>query len=237
MGAARVRSHTRKSAAWIPCLVVILVATTAPPSHGQALDPRLDEAIRLYTGVAGRVDDARAAELLQEAVADQDPISVMWLARVYSTGRMGYEEDPERARALASTVIARIETLADGGEPEAVFLMGTAYAEGLGVEVEAQVAAEWYQRGGELGNVLAQHNMGNIYASGTGVPQSDSLAVVWWRRAAEQGDAIPQFRLGTMYEQGRGVDPDLDQAIRWYRDSAARGYAAAAQALDRLGAN
>ncbi len=201
----------------------------------QALDPKLDESIQLYTGVAGRVDNERAAELLLEAIEDEDPISVMWLARVYSTGRMGFDEDPEQARAIASSVIQRIGELAGAGEPEAVFLMGTAYAEGLGVDTDPEEAVVWYRRAGDLGNVLAQHNMGNVYAAGTGVPQSDSLAVEWWLKAAEQGDAIPQLRLGTMYEEGRGVDADLDEAIRWYRASAARGNTAAQEALDRLG--
>ena len=212
---------------WLTLLVAL-------PIGAQPVDHRLSEAVRWYTGVAGHVDDARAHALLLEAAADGDPISQMWMARVYSRGRMGFKRDTVRARAIARSVIDRIDSLAGTGVTEAVFLMGTAYDEGLGVEPDARVAAGWYQRAAERGHILAQHNLGNVYLAGRGVPQNDSLAVVWWTRAAEHGDAIPQLRLGMMYEQGRGVSRDLAAARRWYRRSAARGEHRAAAALERL---
>jgi hypothetical protein len=43
-------------------LALLLVAGSSLAA--QALDPKLDESIQLYTGVAGHVDNARAAELL-----------------------------------------------------------------------------------------------------------------------------------------------------------------------------
>jgi TPR repeat protein len=159
----------------------------------------------------------------------------MWLARVYSRGRMGFEEDPEHARALADVVVERVRGLADDGVAEAQFLMGTAYAEALGRELDASEAVVWYERAAAQGHVLAQHNLGNVHFSGDGVPQNDSLAVVWWLQAAEQGDAIPALRLGMMYEEGRGVAADLDAARRWYGEAAVRGNAAALEALARMG--
>lgn len=200
------------------------------------VDPLLAEAIQWYTGVAGTVDDERAADLLLQAVEDEDPISVMWLARVHSTGRMGFEQDTARARTLAAGVIDEVRAFAGQGLVEAQFLMGTAYAESLGVEQNALEAMTWYLRAATSKHVLAQHNLGNVYFQGAGVEQSDSLAVIWWRQAAEQGDAIPALRLGTMYEEGRGVAADLDEARRWYEEAASRGNADAAEALARMGA-
>lgn len=202
--------------------------------HSPAVDPRLAEAITWYTGTAGHVDDARAHALLLEAVADGDPISRMWLARCHSTGRMGFAREPERARAMAADVIGAVRERAAGGVVEAVFLVGTAFDEGLGVPVDVTHAAEWYRRAAVQGHVLAQHNLGNVYEAGRGVPQDDAQAVVWWRRAAEMGDAIPMFRLGAMYEAGRGVAKDLATARQWYERSAARGFARAREALARL---
>jgi uncharacterized protein len=219
------------------CFILLVVVLVHTPLLAQpaAVDPRLAEAVGWYTGTAGRVDDARAHALLLEAVADGDPISRMWLARCHSTGRMQFERDPARARAIASEVLATIRDLAARGEVEAVFLMGTAYDEGLGVEEAPVEAATWYRRAADRGHVLAQHNMGNLHEAGRGVPKDEALAVVWWRRAAEQGDAIPMLRLGTMYEEGRGVARDLEQAKAWYGRSAARGNARAKEALARLG--
>jgi TPR repeat protein len=220
------------SAAPARFLVPILALTA--PAGAQSVDPRLDEAARWYTGVAGRVDDERAQALLLEAAAGGDPVSQMWLARCHSTGRMGFPRDADRARSIAGAVIASVRELAARGVAEAVFLMGTAFDEGLGETENPVTAASWYRRAADLGHVLAQHNLANLYFDGRGVRQDDRQAVEWWRRAAEQGDAVPMLRLGTMYEEGRGVARDLDQAREWYRRAAARGNARAAEALERI---
>jgi len=159
----------------------------------------------------------------------------VWLARCYSTGRMGFERDPTRARAMASAVIGFVRAYAEQGEAEAIFLVGTAYDEALGVPEEPREAAEWYRRAAERGHVLAAHNMGNLHAAGRGVAQSDEQAVAWWRKAAELGDVIPMLRLGTMYEEGRGVGRDVAQAREWYAKAASRGNAQGEAALRRLG--
>ena len=214
-------------------LVLILLMCVACTSSPQA-DPRLLESVRWYTGETGTVDDVRAKALLEEALTAGHALSVMWLARVHSTGRLGFTADKPRAQEIAGAVIAEVETRANNGEAEASFLMGTAYAEALGKPLNPEMAVTWYRRAAEQGHVLAQHNLGNVHFSGTGVAQSDELAVYWWTQAAEQGDAIPQFRLGTMYEQGRGVPQDLAVARRWYRESAQRGNSNAREALNRM---
>ena len=215
-------------------LLLMLTAIFSPVLHAQNIDPLLIEAVRWYTGETGRVDDVKARALLEEAVLDDDVLSRMWLARVYSTGRMTYEADKARAQTLAEAVIADIEMLADSGLAEAQFLMGTAYAEGLGKVVDAELAVDWYHKAAAQGHVLAQHNLGNVSYSGTGTDQDYAQAVYWWQLAAAQGDAIPQYRLGNMYEEGLGVIRDPAMAEYWYREAASRGNANAAAALEKL---
>lgn len=224
----------------VPLVLTALVAlgvAAVPPAAAQstALDPRLSEAVSWYTGTAGTIDDARAHDLLLAASADDDPLSRMWLARCHSTGRMGFPRDPARAAAIAFEVLATVRALADAGEREAMFLLGTAYDEALGVSENLAEAVGWYRRAADRGHVLAQHNLGNLHAAGRGVAKDDAQAVAWWRRAAEQGDAIPMFRLGEMYEAGRGVERDLALARAWFERAAARGLARARSALARLG--
>ena len=113
--------------------LLIAAACVAAP---QEPDSTLLEAVDWYTGVAGEVDDVRARELLEEAVAGEGPLAVMWLARVHSTGRMGFPRDEGRARELAESVIRDVQRAAESGVLEAVFLMGTAYDEGLGKPVD-----------------------------------------------------------------------------------------------------
>ena len=224
--------NTRSLAGLGAVVSLLAVAACAPPPVEP--DPALLEAVDWYTGVAGQVDEARARELLS-AVADRgDPLGLMWLARVHSTGRMGFPHDEERARDLAGTVIQEVQRAAESGVLEAVFLMGTAFDEGLGKPVDPVRAASWHRRAATRGHVLGAHNLGNAYAAGRGVARDDARAVEWWTRAAEQGDAITQLRLGEAYEAGRGVAPDLIQAREWYGRAADAGNRQALEARERL---
>jgi len=207
-------------------------ATAQTPYHPPTA---LLEAIDWYTGVTGRVDDDRARTLLLEAAATGDPLAAMWIARVHYRGRMGFPQDSARAHDQAVRALPEVRRLAEAGEVEAVFLMGTAYDEGLGVVVDPVRAAAWHRRAAEAGHVLGQHNLGNQYASGRGVTQDSAAAVMWWTPAGRAGDAIVQLRLGEAFESGVGVERSLDTALRWYRDAAERGNQGAREALDRLG--
>ena len=221
--------------AFVPALVLLVIAGCASEPPASDVEAQLQEAIRWYTGETGRVDDAKAQAMLLEAAESDHPLATMWLARCYSRGRMLFEADSAQAQTLARAALDAVRNLAGEGSVEATFLLGTVYAEGLGVPVDATVAADWYRKAGERGHVLAQHNLGNVYFAGDGAPQSDSAAARWWRLAAEQDDAIAQYRLGFLYEEGRGVLPNDSLAAVWYRDAAGRGERRAADALERMG--
>jgi len=217
----------------LACLVVLggCAHQLQEPANGQ---PALEQAIAWYTGEAGTVDDPKARALLESVQETGNPLAIMWLARVYSTGRMTYPADKAKAVAIAETVIAAVEQLARDGNPEAAFLLGTAWAEGLGKPVDPQEAVIWYRKAAETGHTLGAHNLGNVYASGTGVEPDAAEAARWWLVAATAGDAIPQFRLAEFLEQGRGVDRNQAQARYWYENAARRGNANAQAALERL---
>ncbi len=217
----------------IALFTLLLPAPACVPAPAEP-HPALVEAIDHYTGVAGAVDDVRARALLEEAAGTGDPLAVMWMARVHSTGRMGFPRDEEGAREIAAGVIRRVQRAAESGILEAVFLMGTAYDEGLGKPADPVLAALWHRRAAERGHVLGAHVLGNQYSDGRGVEEDPARAVEWWTEAAERGDAITQLRLGEAYEAGRGVPRDLEAAREWYGKAAASGNAQAQEALDRL---
>lgn len=240
-----------RRARWISGIVVAPVVVTIAPWPGADVlaqpsglsdgrpttaDARLLQAIDLYTGVAGRVDDVEARGLLLDAAGDDaNVLARMWIARVHSRGRMTFDRDESRARALASELIGAVRDLAAAGDLEALFLMGTAYDEGLGVAVDHPEAMRWYRRAAAAGHVLAAHNLGNMYRDGRGEAADPQAAVRWWLRAARAGDVVPALRLGEAYEAGRGVGRDLDAARCWYARAARAGNQDAAAALRRLG--
>lgn len=204
-------------------------AQTPPP-----VDLRLVEAIGWYTGTRGVVDDAKARTLIESTAFEGNVLARMWLARLYSRGRAGYPRDEARARAIAEVLVDAVQRQAMAGATEAVFLMGTAYDEGLGVAEDPAIAFAWFSKAAAAGHTLAAHNLGNAYAAGRGVAADPAQSVSWWLKAAVSGDAVPQLRLGEAYEAGRGAARNLDEARRWYGEAARRGNAAAAAALKRL---
>jgi len=85
------------------------------------------------------------------------------------------------------------------------------------------VAAQWFLKAAEQGDVVAQSNLGLLYQKGQGVPRNYDQAAKWYLRAAEQGNDMAQNGLGTFYENGHGVLQDLVQAEKWYRKAAIQG--------------
>ena len=201
---------------FVPLTLISCLQHAIPKNH-------LFTSIGYYTGEIGVVDDLLAKEHLEIAILESDSLAIMWLARVYSTGRMGFPKDSTRAFEIAKLVISDVAKRAEDGEPEAVFLMGTAYAEGLGVSVNLQRSAEFYRQAAESNHTLAMHNLGNIFGDGIGVERDYYQASQWWRRAAENGDTIPMLRLAELYLRGEGVMKDVLQACYWIMKSSQRG--------------
>ena len=166
----------------------LLVAMTTPGAGQPVADPRLVEAIGWYTGTRGLVDEAKARLLIETTAFEGNVLARMWLARLYSRGRMGYPRDDVKARAIAEQLIDAVQRQAAAGTVEAVFLMGSAYDEGLGVAEDPAVAVAWFDKAAAAGHTLAEHNLGNAYAAGRGVAADPARAVEWWLKAAAKGD-------------------------------------------------
>jgi len=105
--------------------------------------------------------------------------------------------------------------LAERGDAEAQYSLGTLYAEGKGVEQNDATAFLWFQRAAHQGVAAAQYNVGATYATGAGIGKSDVDAARWFRRAADQGMAFAQLNLGLLYAAGNGVPQDDVEAYKW----------------------
>ena len=211
--------------------VDVVLPNTAAAAEPAAL-AMLQEAIGWYAPQNGQTDYARARRLFAQAAQSGHPLAVMWLARSYVAGRVGFAKDVERAQELARRVIQEIRRLARNGDREALFLLGSAYDEGLAVTQDNEQAVSWYRKAADQGHAIAQSNLGWMYDKGHGVAQSDREAVKWYRKAADQGYANGQKNLGTMYHSGRGVAQSDREAVKWYRKAADQGNA---DAQDNLG--
>lgn len=112
------------------------------------------------------------------------------------------------------------DALAQGGDAQAQFMMGTIYEQGLGVPKDLAAAARWYRKSAEAGNASAQYNLGIFHQFGKGVEKDPAEAARLLRLAAEQGHGRAQNNLSTFYFTGIGVPRDPAEAWKWLTLSA-----------------
>jgi TPR repeat protein len=131
-----------------------------------------------------------------------------------AAGPLEEANDAYREKAYAKAA-ALVRPLAEKGDADAQYFLGTLYIEGTGVEQNDATATLWFERAANQGNAAAQYNLGASYATGAGVKQSDVDAAKWFRRAADQGMAFAQLNLGLLYAAGNGVPQDNVEAFKW----------------------
>jgi uncharacterized protein len=94
----------------------------------------------------------------------------------------------------AAEALQLVRPLAERGNPDAQFKLGSFYYEGRPVPQDYAEAIKWFRRAADQGNVYAQFNLGKIYAEGgRGAEQDKEQALMWFNFAAAQGD-LEAFR-------------------------------------------
>ncbi|MDH3335686.1 MAG: sel1 repeat family protein [Rhodospirillaceae bacterium] len=136
------------------------------------------------------------------------------------------EYDPAVVKKIKlASKIKKLKPVAESGDMEAQYQLGSYYENGQGVAPDKGVAAYWYKKAAEQGHVPAQFSLGKIYESGEGLKQDFFAASKWYRLAASFGNhRDAQFNLAQMYFKGRGVDHDYGKAITFYRQAASQGH-------------
>jgi hypothetical protein len=79
-----------------------------------------------------------------------------------------------------------IVPLAEKGNAEAQFALGSMYYYSYGVSWDYTKAMEWYRKAAEQGNADAQYQLGDMYYWSYGVSQDFAKAAEWYRRAARK---------------------------------------------------
>jgi len=180
-------------------------------------------------GLGVEQDEARAADLYAKAAAQgvteaqyrlalayelgvgvpqDDGAAAAWDRRAAAGGhsesqlRLGLllSDDPQRAVTDYEEAARWLAPIADRGDPQALWRLGTILARGLGHEPDYARAVPLLREAARQGNLDAQYELGLIYENGRGF--RDPLeARKWYAMAARQG-----FRLANMK---LSVDPRL----------------------------
>jgi putative methionine-R-sulfoxide reductase with GAF domain len=121
---------------------------------------------------------------------------------------------PSKSQPLTPEEISK---LAEQGNSEAQFTLGTLYRNGDGVLQNDGKAIEWFQRAADQGHPLALRALGSAYWGGRGVEQNYSRAYFWYELALAEGDQESKSRLEGLATQmtDRQVADARQQAEAW----------------------
>ncbi len=187
---------------------------TAEAEPTEVADPAEAPAVRIADSASTQPVQAAALPASAVVPMPNDPAPATFVDPVVATGST-------LAPAEAGPVALR--EAADGGDPKAMFEIGSRYAEGRGVKANMATASQWYGRSAELGYAPAQYRMGNFFEKGTGVDRDPAAAMTWYDKAAKQGNASAMHNLAVLHAMGAAGAPDNDAAARWFQEAADLG--------------
>ena len=105
---------------------------------------------------------------------------------------------------------------ANAGDAAAQVSVGEIYASGKSVTRDLKLAAEWYRKAADRGDISGQLHLAALCRDGgKGFPRDMAQAAAWYRKAAEQGDVYAQGTLGVLYSMGQGVPHNDVEAYFW----------------------
>jgi len=125
------------------------------------------------------------------------------------------------------TALKLAEQAAARSEPEAHTLIARIHAEGHGVPRNPTLAAQWYQRAGELGDPDGLFSLALMHIEGRGVKKDIDLAAALFEKAAMKGHVWANYNLGMMFLSGRGKPENPIRGAQHIAYAAEKGIAAA----------
>ena len=118
-----------------------------------------------------------------------------------------------------SEAIEQLRALAEQGDPDAEYRLGTAYSDGLGVPRDYRTAAMWYERAATQGHPEAEFTLGFLSYEGAGEGENafssdPAKAAVYLTRAAQHGNAMALPLLCSLTQEEKGLaSKDSDDAL------------------------
>jgi hypothetical protein len=116
---------------------------------------------------------------------------------------------------ISSEQFKALTDKAKTGDPDAEFILGRCYFQGLGVTQNKTEALKWFEKAADQGIVEAEMMVGISYWTGVDVKMDAARGVKWFRKAADQGEPGAFHYLGAAYYLGRGVKQDYVQCYKW----------------------
>ena len=111
---------------------------------------------------------------------------------------------------------AGFKSLAEAGNPEAQFQLGTLYRNGRGVEKNFQTSVSWHTKAALAGHVRAQNYLAISLELGRGIEKDLQAASQWYLRAAQKNNLNAMHWLAKAYQEGSVIPKDFETSYVWY---------------------
>jgi TPR repeat protein len=123
-----------------------------------------------------------------------------------------------------------LKPLAEAGNADAEYDLGTMYSDGHGVPRDPRQAEAWWQKAAAQGQADAQFSLGFLllYGGGEGpnaVNADPDAGLPWLQKAAAQGHVSADYFLGYLYWSGTIVPFDAQKALQYTMPAANAGRA------------
>ncbi|ORY44704.1 HCP-like protein [Rhizoclosmatium globosum] len=162
--------------------------------------PTEEEQQQQSTPTNSKIDEKMIAQGLRHlyvcATELSYPQALIQMGHLYLNGIL-VQKDAKKAYEL-------LERAAEKDVTEAMFLCGTCWEKGEGVEtVDLNKALEWWIKAANRGLAIAQHNVASAYLEGTAtISKSIPLALEYFEMAAMQNLPLSLMNLAKLYREG-----------------------------------
>ena len=128
----------------------------------------------------------------------------------------------------------QLEQLADTGDANAQYIIGTAYRDGGLLIPDTAKAQKLLERAAEQDLDAAQYALGKLYLSDDADIHDPAKGIYWLKRSADNGNDFAAYRLGKEYLSGKNTIKDAETAVSYLRQAADNGSAYAQYLLGKL---
>ena len=116
--------------------------------------------------------------------------------------------------------LAQVRADAERGDPQAMFVMGGVYVEGLIVQRNLSTAREWYEKSANAGLAEGIFNVGVCWEAGMGSAADPVKAAEFFKRAADMNLPQALFKMSVILDGGIGVERDAAASIDYLKRAA-----------------
>lgn len=116
-------------------------------------------------------------------------------------------------------LIPLLEPCASNGNEIAENYIGLAYLNGIGTELNYDLAYKYIYSSASKGYANAQYNLGILHKYGLGCNLSFEESLNWFRAAALKGNQRALYSIGYLYYKGFGVEQNYSEAVSWFEKS------------------